>query len=253
LEPWNEYRRIVAYGFTICYWLKLGEPVMSKKWYNLFVSVDSQPGGAVQETGSSGEQGSDAAQRVAGIAASIPKESTFSAPVANPTSFDEIYQAAEIEAPQHGYSIQKVAAMLQSEHLRGLTPEVKRSSILVAIEASGGKIEEVIQDAVRRDRALDSYERVLQKSMTDIQAKKTEENHQVEAEMNRMLTEYRARIQANNEIIAKETARFTSWQAQKQEEEKKIAAAVGYFVSENPISVGGGAAPPAAGQKTSGS
>jgi hypothetical protein len=221
---------------------------MSKKWYNVFVSTDA-PSGESEPPDEAG-QAPDAARMVAQIAASIPTEATFSAPVHNPTSFDEIYQAAEIQTPPHGYSIEKVATMLGSEHLRGLSAEVKKSSILVALEASGAKIEDVIQDAVRRDRALDSYERVLRKSLSDVQTKKADENRQIEAEMNKMLSDYRARIQANNETLAKESERFSTWLIQKQHEEKSIADAVSYFVSENPITVSGTAAVPAAGAKT---
>ena len=221
---------------------------MSKKWYNVFVSTDAPSGES--EPPDEAAQAPDAARRVAQIAASLPAETRFSAPVQNPTSFDEIYQAAEIQAPANGYTIEKVATMLASEHLRGLSNEVKRSSILVALEASGAKIEDVIQDAVHRDRALDSYERVLRKSLTDVQAKKADENRQIEAEMNKMLADYRARIQANNETLAKESERFSTWLTQKQQEEKSIADAVSYFVTENPITVSGAAAAPPAGAKT---
>ena len=225
---------------------------MSKHWYNLFVSVDSPSGESEQPADPDAPPKPSAAQMVAQIAASIPKESTFTAPVADSASFDDIYKAAEIQAPPHGYTIQKVAGMLQSEHLKGLSPEVKRSSILVALEAAGGKIEDIIQDAVRRDRALDSYERVLKNALTDVQAKKSAENRQVEAEMNKMLADYRARIQANNDAITKETERFTAWQARKQQEERNIAEAVSYFVTENPITVGGTAAAPPADPKKPG-
>ena len=224
---------------------------MTKKWYNLFVSVDPNQGSAEQPDNASQGQGTTAAQMVADIAATVPKESTFTAPVQNPGSFDEIYAAAEIQTPPHGYTIQKVASMLQSEHLRGLSAEVKRSSILVALEAAGAKVEDVIQDAVRRDRALDSYERVLERSVEQIRTTKTEENRQIEAEMNKMLAEYRSRIQANNESINKESEKFTAWRTQKQQEERNIADAVSYFVSENPITVSGAAVPPA-GPKASG-
>ncbi len=217
---------------------------MSKKWYNMFVSVDSPAGGAEPDSDAPPPPPPDAAQMVAQIAATVPAESKFSAPVADPSSFGEIYQAAEIEPPAHGYSIEKVASMLQSEHLRGLSAEVKRSSILVALEASGARIEDVIQDAVRRDRALDGYERVLQKSLSDIQTRKAAENRQIEAEMNKMLADYRARIQANNEAVARESERFSAWQAKKQQEEKSIADTVGYFVTENPITLSGAAAAP---------
>jgi Asp-tRNA(Asn)/Glu-tRNA(Gln) amidotransferase A subunit family amidase len=212
---------------------------MSKKWYNLFVSVDpaaadsSEPGDAAQ-----GER-TDAARMVAQIAASVPAVSTFSTPVNDPTSFPEIYQAAEISTPAHGYTILKVATMLQSEHLHGLSPEVKRSSILVALEAAGAKLDDIIQDASRRDRALDGFEVVLAKSRAAVETAKIEENRKIEAEMNKMLADYRARIQANNEAVSKENERFAKWQAKKQTEERTIADAVSYFVSENPITVSG--------------
>jgi hypothetical protein len=221
---------------------------MSKKWYNAFISVDEQSGESAPPD--EGAPPPDAARMVAQIAASVPTEPKFSTPVRDPTSFDDIYEAAEIQTPAHGYSIEKVATMLASEHLRGLSAEIKRSSILVALEASGAKIEDVIQDAVHRDRALDSYERVLRKSLSDVQAKKADENRQIEAEMNKMLADYRARIQANNETLAKESERFSTWLTQKQQEEKSIADAVSYFVTENPITVSGASAVPAAGAKT---
>ena len=215
---------------------------MSKKWYNLFVSVDSPSGesGAAEE-GSPGAR-SDAARMVAEIAASVPAVSSFSSPVQDPTSFAEIYHAAEIATPPHGYDILKIAGMLQSEHLKGLSPEVKRSSILVALEAAGAKLDDVIQDAVRRDRALDSFETVLAKSRAAVENAKIEENRKIEAEMNQMLAQYRSRIQANNEAVAKENERFSAWQTAKQAEERTIADAVSYFVSENPITVSGAAA-----------
>jgi hypothetical protein len=182
---------------------------------------------------------------VAEIASAVAPEPKFSAPVSNPNSFNEIYSAADIHAAAHGYTIVKIADMLQSEHIRNLPSEVKRSSILVALEAAGVKLEEVIEDAVRRDRALDTYERVLQKLVEELETRKTEENRRIEEEMERLLNDYRARIQANNDELAKEKERFFGWRLQKQQEEKKIADAVSHFTSENPITTGGApAAPP---------
>jgi hypothetical protein len=117
----------------------------------------------------------------------------------------------------------------------------------VALEAAGVKVQEVIEDAVKRDRALDTYERVLEKSLKDLEAAKAEENRNTQAEMERLVADYRSRIQANEEAVAKEKERFYGWRLQKQQEEKKIADAVGYFVSENPITTGSPAAQKPAG------
>jgi hypothetical protein len=217
---------------------------MTKKWYNYFVSTDQPADHAVESEHSPSPDGINkpaqtAAQTVAEIASSVSVKPTFTTPIDNPNSFDEIYRSAEIRPPTHGYTILKVAEMLQSEHIRSLPSEVKRSSILLALEAAGVKLGEVIEDAVKRDRALDTYESVLQKSVEELEARKTAENHQTEQEMERLVAEYRARIQSNNDEIAKEKERFFGWRLQKQQEEKKIADAVSHFTSENPITTSG--------------
>lgn len=221
---------------------------MSKKWYNFFITID-QPGQSGDQANGPGESnkpagGRSASQTVAEIASGVPKETIFAAPVSNPTSFDEIYHAAEIQPPSHGYTIMKISEMLQSEHIRRLPADVKRSSILVALDAAGVNVREIIEDAVRRDRALDTYERVQQKAAEELEARKNKENQEIQSDMDRLIAEHRARIQANNEAVAKEKERFYGWRLKKQQEEQKIADAVSYFVEENPITTGGAAATP---------
>ena len=218
---------------------------MTKKWYNYFVSVDeANRTGETPGTSSAPAAEMSAAQSVAEIASTVAAEPKFTSPVSDPTSFDEIYKAAEIPSPAQGYSILKIAQMLESEHIRNLPSDVKKSSVLVALDAAGVDIKEVIQDAVRRDRALDTYERVQQRAVEELETRKSKENRSIQAEIDRYVTEQRAKIQANNDEIAKEKQRFTGWRLKKQQEEKKIADAVGYFVSENPITTGDSSAPP---------
>jgi ElaB/YqjD/DUF883 family membrane-anchored ribosome-binding protein len=120
---------------------------------------------------------------------------------------------------------------------------VKKSSVLVALDAAGVDIKDVVQDAVRRDRALDTFERVQQRTADDLEARKTKENTEIQAQIDKYVTEQRAKIQSNNEEVSREKERFTGWRLKKQQEEKKIAEAVGYFVSENPITTGAVTAP----------
>ena len=230
---------------------------MTKKWYNYFVSVgDAEAGssGPQDDRQTSGSSNVSAAQTVADIASGIAAETRFTSPVSNPTSFDEIYKAAEIPPAPQGYSILKVADMLQSEHIRSMPSDVRRSSVLVALDAAGVDIKDVIQDAVRRDRALDTYERVQEKALNELETKKTQENAQIQTDIDKYVAEQRAKIQANNEQVTQEKERFFGWRLKKQQEEKKISDAVAPFVTENPITTGGSnaAAAPSAkpGQKS---
>jgi hypothetical protein len=222
---------------------------MPKKWYNYIVSVDQDSVGQDKaEQGSSAAKipvsAKSAARTVAEIASTMAAEPKFTTPVSDPTSFDEIYKAAEIPPAPQGYSILKISQMLDSERIRNLPSDVKKSTVLVALDAAGVDIEEVIQDAIRRDRALDTYERVQQRAAEELEGRKTKENTEIQAQIDRYVTEQRAKIQSNNEAISREKERFTGWRLKKQQEEKKIAEAVGYFVSENPITTGDVNAPP---------
>jgi len=232
----------------------------NKKWYNYFLSVDQQAQGTGEaETPAPGDAAPgaprSAAQTVAEIASGVSAEPKFTGPVANPMSFQDIYGAAEINAPEHGYTVLKIIELLHSEHIRNLSRDVKRSSLLLALEAAGVKAEEIVQDAVRRDKALDTYERVQQKALEELEARKTKESQELQAEIERRINEMQSKVQANNDEVTKAKEQFYGWQLKKQQEEQKIADAVSYFTSEKPITTAGetaaSPAPPApAGKKS---
>jgi hypothetical protein len=221
---------------------------MTKKWYNYFVSTGDPNAPAGQ---GDPQAAASPAQTVADIASGIAIEPKFSTPVSDPTSFDQIYQAAEIPPAPQGYSILKVAEMLQSEHIRSMPADVRRSSVLVALDAAGVDIKDVIQDAVRRDRALDTYERVQERAVNQMESQKTQENTQIQADMDKYVAEQRAKVQANNDAVTREKERFFGWRLKKQQEEKKISDAVAPFVTENPITTtsSSASAAPKTGQK----
>ena len=206
---------------------------MSKKWYNYFI-VTTPADDASPATLPSGAP-APTSRRVVDVMPDAERDATFTVPVATPTDLAEIYRSAQIPTPAHGYTVLKVSEMLQSEHIRALPADVKQKSIMVALDAAGVKVADIVEDAVRRDRALDTYERVLQKHLEDLRTEKEVENKRLEEEINQRVAELRARIDRNNEETAKEQNDLIAWRARKRQEEDRIAEAVGYFVSANPI------------------
>ena len=233
----------------------------SKKWYSYFVTVEDESSKAPQPQ-PKGAGTKDAAQAIADIAASVQPavqqrvEQKFQSsaaatsaaaapPAAGKTmSFNEIYAAAEIAPPAHGYTILKVAEMLDNPHIKELPSEVKRSSVLVALDAAGVKVQEVVEDAVRRDKALDAFERVQQKQIEDLEAAKLEENRKLQTELDKLTADYKAKIQANNDSVAARKESFYGWRLEKQKMEQKISDAVSHFVTENPITTTASSATP---------
>jgi hypothetical protein len=138
---------------------------------------------------------------------------------------EDIYRAAGITNLRRGYSISKVVEMVHSEHARGLSKEAKRAAVLMALDAAGIPVEEVLQDAKARRDALDSYEAEVRKEVEAEWAQKAEENVQIQAELERVKAHYMARIGRNQDGVAREKAVFNNWLTMKQQESQSIAEA----------------------------
>lgn len=139
---------------------------------------------------------------------------------------EDIYRAAGIMGSQKGYSIHKVVEMLNSEHIRGLSKEMRRASVLMALEAAGISIERVQQDAKARQGALESYEAEQRKQMEAEWVRKEQENIQIQDEVERVKARYMARVSRNLDGVAREKATFENWATVKLQEMENIAEVV---------------------------
>jgi hypothetical protein len=139
---------------------------------------------------------------------------------------EDIYQAAGIMDPRRGYSIGKVVEMIHSDHMRGLSKELKQAAVLMALEAAGISVEQVQQDAKIRKNALDTYEAAQRKQVEAVWARKAEEVIQIQAELESVKAHLQARISRNLEGVAREKETFNNWLTLKQRECESMAEAV---------------------------
>ena len=141
-------------------------------------------------------------------------------------SYEDIYRAAGILNPPSGYGIQKVVDMLNNERLRDLSKDIKRASVLMALDAAGTSIDEILQDATRRQRALDSYESGRRQQLETFESRKAQENAQIEAELDRVRAHYAERIQRNREQVQQEKEALRNWQMAMQHEVQRITEVI---------------------------
>ena len=142
-------------------------------------------------------------------------------------SCEDIYRASGILGARSKYDINKIVEMLNSKHIRELPKEVRRASVLMALDAAGTTVDEILNDAARRQHALNSYEGGQQKEFEQFEAGKVRENAQIKLEMERVAAHYADRIQRNLDHVAQEKEAFRTWQAAKEQESQRISEAVG--------------------------
>jgi len=156
------------------------------------------------------------------------------------TDFEQIYQSGAVKPPRLAYGILKVADMLNSAHLTGMSAEAKRSALWMALDAGNAKVEEILQDAVVRQRLLNDYEEARQRDLDSFEASALEQNRALQAELERITAQYTARMQSNLDEVARGQDNFRVWQKRKQQEGQRIADAAACCVPET-------SAPPVAG------
>ncbi len=140
-------------------------------------------------------------------------------------SFEEIYRSTPANLAREAYSIMKVAEMANSPHLAGMSAESRRSSVMMALEAAGVDVKDMLQDAMLRHRAFDDYEETQQKKFQDFESAKIEANRRLQEELERISAEYMRVIQSNLDEVARYQDAFRIWQKNKQLELKNMAGA----------------------------
>jgi hypothetical protein len=205
---------------------------MLKRWFPLAFAEDPVP-----SNGAARKNGAEQTGTATGTAEdrSKPTAQTTTAPPGEPTKyagFEQIYSSAAVKPPRATYGILKIAEMVNSSHLTGMSPEARRCSLLMALEAAGAEIEDLLQDAVVRQKGLNDYEHAQQHRLKEFEAIKLEENGKIQGELERLTGQYLSRIQANLDEVAREQDTFRAWQREKHQESQRITEAATFCVPQ---------------------
>jgi len=162
--------------------------------------------------------------------------------------FAAVYQEAGIELPPHGYGVDKVGEMLESKRLAPLGREVKATAVLAALEAAQVGVRDVIQDAVRRDGALDAFESAKEREVQELRERSEARVKTIKEEIDRFLREKNTEIEGLKQAADAAGQAFAQLQARKHREEERLYEVVAHFVegTDNPITTAGVARPSAA-------
>jgi Skp family chaperone for outer membrane proteins len=149
------------------------------------------------------------------------------------SSFEDIYYKSSFRAATSTatWDILKVADMIASEHLHGLSPAGKHSALMMALEAAGVAVEDMLQDAVQRQRVLNDYEDAQRRRLEEFEKIKLGDNDQLGEEMEAMCAKYQMRIASARQEIERERATFREWQERKEREQRRISEAASACVS----------------------
>jgi dipeptidase len=102
----------------------------------------------------------------------------------------------------------------------------------MALEAAGAEVEDLLQDAVVRQRALNDYDEAQRNRLETFEQAKIDENKKIQQELDRLTGQHLARIQGNLDEVAREQDNLRAWQKSKQQESQRITEAAAYCVPQ---------------------
>jgi hypothetical protein len=105
----------------------------------------------------------------------------------------------------------------------------------MALDVAGVQTEDLLQDAMARQRALNDYEEALQNTLREFEGTKNRENAEIQAELDRLTARYMARIQGNVDEVARQQDAYRAWQKEKQQESQCIAEAASFCTPQSGV------------------
>lgn len=157
---------------------------------------------------------------------SVEVKALAEAPAELAIPLDKIFETAGIEAGPGSWTVDKLKQFLQSENLRKKPKDEMQKSVLEKLGAEGVKTEEMVKDAVARDKALDAYETVATKKMKDRQAICQKMIVEIEAEIGKLQQE----CDGLKEKLKADEQKWSEWRQQKKAWEKDIASVVACLI-----------------------
>ncbi|MFN8549161.1 MAG: hypothetical protein U0527_14615 [Candidatus Eisenbacteria bacterium] len=166
-----------------------------------------------------------------------PPTSAEMAPLASrelTVDFTQIYAALKIPTPAHGWNVDKVAAALANPQFQSLDANTRKAALLAMLAASNAPPQDIVEDAARRDQALDAYEQFARRKLAD----RLEALRQAIAEEDERIRLATQAIGQHKEALAKEEASFEAWLGKKIEQEEGLVRVVALLADPSIISVG---------------
>lgn len=173
------------------------------------------------------------------IASTIPTPTfSVSSDDMSTKDFNSIYLEAGIDESE--FTVDKLNTLLQDPSLKDQPISTKTLVLKMALKAQNIEPTVPVTDAVRRDKALDAYQQMLNQRAKQIEEKNLQAVQQINDEVKRFLEQKNAEMDALRTEIAETKRQTENFATRRLQEEQRLAEIVMPLLEgqPNPVSVG---------------
>ncbi len=140
--------------------------------------------------------------------------------------FEKIYETAGIPKPANGWNVDRLKQFLKTAALKDKERSVVQTAILNILKTENASVEDVVKDAMARDKALDSFETFVRKKMEDRKTARERKAAEIESQISALEVERKTL----EEKKAADEAKWKEWRRQKRAQERELAWAVSHLI-----------------------
>ena len=140
-------------------------------------------------------------------------------------SFEQVYAAAKVARPGHGWDVDRVLARLADPRVQALAPAKVREQLAIDLADALAPPEDVLADAQRRDEALDRYEAQLVAKVDEWRTDVMRRQAALRVDAERLLAEAQD-LERSVPAVEKKLEAWRERKRGKEDELERVAAAV---------------------------
>ena len=152
-------------------------------------------------------------------------------------SFQELYDTVTETGKTSVFVLEEI---LSAPELQSLPKETKAKAATVTLRAMGATVEDIVQDAYQKDRALDTAELVKRQKASEQKQTNEAQIQAIKQEVDAFLKEKDGEMETLREDNLNIDRQLNRWVQAKLNEEQRIRSIVSHFVSEenNQVTLG---------------
>jgi hypothetical protein len=147
--------------------------------------------------------------------------------------FDKIFEAAGIRPAADAWTIEKLRDVLGGEPFKSMDRPTAQRALVALLADKKVAVEDLVKDAVARDKALDAFEEVARGKMDA----RLEARQLRMAEIQSQIEDLRKQGEQLKQEQAGDQQQWQQWHNGKMDFEKEMAWAIGYLVDRPVVTV----------------
>ncbi len=146
-------------------------------------------------------------------------------------TFEMVFESAGVHAPVHGWTVDRLGQLLQTDALKDKDREAAQKAILGILNTEKVPVEDIVRDAISRDQALDSFEAFARRKMEDRMAAREHKVAEIKAQIKNLQSE----LNTIEESGRADEEKWREWRRQKRARERDLATSVSYLIDRQVI------------------